>query len=228
MSSGIKSRVAVSAVVAIVLAIGLSFSALNIARLSPSSTSAPMSPTNMTGLGQLLPRLPERVLRNVTIGASASSTSSDTGLELTISLPKTNYKLRELVNITLTVTNRGTADVYVTVGIMQTFDVLIYDQNGKRIGVWSDGRVPILAPSGIMTLKPGQSISEVLNWDMTVYNVESSTRSQVDPGTYGLQGVFKGTANLGSPGPLPTTPEIRPPLPRYSLVTPPLIIGITS
>lgn len=118
---------------------------------------------------------------------SVEVVSEDGLLKLTMSLEKTVFPVnpREPVKITLTLTNIGDQEITLTFCYKSKFDVRVFDVNqGEDAYRWSyehiqgpptwcadpatwEGETLILEPPEMntITLKPGESISEIIIWD---------------------------------------------------------------
>jgi hypothetical protein len=133
---------------------------------------------------------------NVTIATSTAlptpKTVSD-GLELTMTIEKTQYVLGEPINITLTVTNISNQTINFN-HTGQDFDFLVYNDTNNLIYQWSKGRAFPMFIS-ILPLKPKENITETYVWEQTsnsqledipvslgTYNIVGETSS-----TYGMQ-----------------------------------------
>jgi hypothetical protein len=141
---------------------------------------------------------------SVTIAASTSSSNSTQvldGLELTMTITKTQYSLGEPVNVTLAITNVSGQTLDFTHSA-QDFDFAVYNDTNNLIYQWSSGRV---FPQWVMilSLKPNENVTATYVWSQTCNS--QSANFQVSPGTYSI---------VGETGP------------AYKLQTPPIQITI--
>ena len=129
---------------------------------------------------------------------TAEGVNDEFGLELTMTLQKTEYSLGEPINITLTITNIGNQTITYTYGALQwRFDFRVYNDTNNAIYHWSDGR-PFAWTLEPITLNPGESLtsgSPPYVWQQTRNNGPdpslpslSPNATQVDSGTYYIVG----------------------------------------
>ncbi len=130
--------------------------------------------------------------------------ASDDGLELTMSIEKTQYVLGEPINITLTITNISNQTVSFNHS-GQDFDFLINNDSNNIIFQWSKGRAFAMFIM-IMPLKPQENITGTYIWQQTSNN-QPQQETQVSPGTYNI---------IGETGP------------SYGLKTPPIQVSIVN
>ena len=114
------------------------------------------------------------------------------GLELTMTLERTNYTLGEPINITLTIINISNQTVNFGYSA-RTFDFRVYNDTNSTVYQWSSFRVfPLFIVD--TPLNPGESLARVLVWQQTCNRTMSSEGVPVSPGTYyiiGLSGVLQ-------------------------------------
>jgi hypothetical protein len=117
------------------------------------------------------------------------------GLELTMTLEKTEYNLGEPINITLTIKNISNQTINFGYSAM-TFDFLVYNDTNHDLYRWSSFQI---FPQIIVNtpLDPGESLARVLVWQQTCNKTMSSEGVPVSPGTYSI---------IGQSGTLQTTP----------------------
>lgn|GEM_PF-3101583 len=110
---------------------------------------------------------------------------TQSGLELTMTVEKTDYILGEPVNVTLTVTNISNQTINFAYAAW-TFDFLVYNDTGA-IYQWSSFRI---FPQFIVLwpLEPGDNITNVLTWPQTCNVAEGSQGIQASPGSYYILG----------------------------------------
>lgn len=125
---------------------------------------------------------------NVTITTSNAlptpKTVSD-GLELTMTIEKTQYVLDEPINITLTITNISNQTINFN-HTGQEFDFLVYNNTNNVIYQWSKDRAFPMFIS-ILPLKPKENLTETYVWQQTSNN-QPKQDTPVSPGTYNLVG----------------------------------------
>jgi len=113
------------------------------------------------------------------------------GITLTISLQKTEFRLGENIDVSLTLTNNRYENVTFGFSSSYQYDFIIYDKNFEEVCAWSDNKVFAQALTSI-TLEPGKSRTWIWNWDQTVYDRHTGDYSPINPGPYYLQGSLVG------------------------------------
>lgn len=113
-------------------------------------------------------------------------------LELSLEIPKTQFKQGEKVPITLSIKNVGntSAGLFFTSG--QKFDLFVKKSDGQEVWRWSRGKAFTMALEEI-TLKPGEQQVFPLEWAQV-----DLQGKQVPPGNYTLvgQSVAQGFENM--------------------------------
>ena len=107
-----------------------------------------------------------------TIGPLSSATGfsqkvTNPPLCLVVELDKGTYVLGEVLKVRFTLTNIGREPILLTFPDTQTFDFLIKDINGEVVHKWSWGWMfaQVIVER---SLAPGQSIQEILSWNVGV------------------------------------------------------------
>ncbi len=113
------------------------------------------------------------------------------GLQLSMTLQKTNYSLGEPVSILLTITNVSNQTVSFTLGPSgNQFDFHVYNATNSNIywytSIWLGGVFPLFLV--LETLNPGESLSSSLVWQQTFSHSLESGGIPVSPGTYYIVG----------------------------------------
>jgi hypothetical protein len=117
------------------------------------------------------------------------------GLELTMTIEKTQCLLGEPINITLTIKNTSNQTINFT-HTAQDFDFLVYNDTNNLIYQWSKGRVfPMWAM--LMPLNPKENITGNYIWQQTSNN--QSQETPVSPGTYSIVGQTSSAYGLQTP-----------------------------
>jgi len=123
-------------------------------------------------------------------------------LELSLSVPKAEYAVREVVQVTITLRNNGPGAAALRPATIWPFDFAVYDESGQQLGTWAGGRPFPMAPPVPITLRPGEAITRTLAWDLTLPSAEG--RKPLSPGRYGLEGFLSGSRDFrggfGRPG----------------------------
>lgn len=109
------------------------------------------------------------------------------GLELTMTLEKTEYGLGEPINITLTITNISNQTINFTY-VQPTFDFRVYNDTNNALYQWSDFQAfPQIAM--LIPLNAGESLSENYVWGQTCNRTFVSEGVPVSTGTYYIVGI---------------------------------------
>jgi len=125
---------------------------------------------------------------NVTIATSTALPTAETvsdGLELIITIEKTQYVLGEPINITLTITNISNQTINFN-HTGQDFDFLVYNDTNNIIYQWSKGRAFPMFIS-ILPLKPQENLTGTYIWQQTCNN-QPKEDTPVPLGTYNIVG----------------------------------------
>jgi hypothetical protein len=119
---------------------------------------------------------------------TAKGVDEQDGLELTMTLQKTEYSLGELINITLTITNISNRTINFTLA-PSYWDFLVYNDTNNDIYQWLSSRV---SPLWVMNvpLDAGAGLTNVLVWPQTCNATVVSEGVPVSPGTYYIVGRY--------------------------------------
>ena len=144
---------------------------------------------------------------------SLHSTGRSGQLELSLSAPKAEYAVGEMVPVTMTLGNIGPGPAALRPSTIWLFDFAVYDDSGRQIDTWAGGRPFPMAPPTPITIRPGEVITRTLVWDLALPGPDG--RKSLRPGRYALEGFLSGSRDfrggLGRPGayPLPLrTPRL--------------------
>jgi len=115
-------------------------------------------------------------------------------LELSITLNKTVVLVGESVRIVLTLKNNGSKNVTFWMG-PPFFDAYLYDLNDQLVAKWSEGKA---FPEYVMeiTLRPGETFSETVDWNLYSYDYKGGGFIPVKPGKYRVSGVWLGQPRI--------------------------------
>ena len=117
---------------------------------------------------------------------TAEAVGEQDGLELTMTLEKTEYSLGESININFSITNISNQTInFLLTGM--PFDFHVYNDTNNSIYQWSVGPPIQVFPEheGIIPLNARESLTDVLVWPDTI----SSEGVPVSPGTYYIVGL---------------------------------------
>jgi hypothetical protein len=132
---------------------------------------------------------PENSVQTLSI---AEAVGEQDGLEITMTLEKTEYSIGEPINITLTITN--ITNQTVDFGLApSSWDFLVYNNTDDRIFEWlNSGRAfPMWVQN--VSLDPRMGLTEVFTWPQTFWISKTTGVSggQVSPGTYHIVGRYE-------------------------------------
>jgi len=113
------------------------------------------------------------------------------GLQLSMTLQKTNFSLGEPIDILLTITNISNQTVSFGLGPDgNQFDFNVYNDTNSNIywytSIWLGGAIPMFIV--VETLNPGESLNSSLVWQQTFSHSLDSEGVPVSPGTYYIVG----------------------------------------
>ncbi len=115
------------------------------------------------------------------------------GLQLTMTLQKTNYSLGEPVNMTFTITNISNQTILLSQYAAYQFGFIVYNDTNNNIYQTSPN-FPLYPnnPGGLdiipFSLNAEESFTETLVWGQTCNNTAASEGVPVSPGTYYIVG----------------------------------------
>lgn len=112
----------------------------------------------------------------------------ENGIRLTIEFEKTEFNLGEDMVASLSVTNER--DENFSFDTVAAFDFILYDENFQTIYWWSIDKAFIMVVIEA-TLKPGESYSENLSWDLNLYDPDTGGYLPIVPGRYYIRGAFR-------------------------------------
>jgi hypothetical protein len=122
--------------------------------------------------------------------AASAAIGVDDGLELTMTLEKTEYIVGEPINLTLALANISNQSITFPLAAW-TFDFQVYNGTNNFVFVWSRGQV---FPQYIIldTLGVGENLTELRIWKQTCNVPPYSEGVSVSPGTYYIVGTAYG------------------------------------
>jgi len=131
------------------------------------------------------------------------------GLQLSMTLQKTNYSLGEPINILLTIANISNQTVSFGLGPdVNQFDFHVYNDTNSNIywytSIWLGGAIPMFIV--LETLNPGESLNSSLVWQQTFSHSLDSEGIPVSPGTYYIVGRIGPPFFINENSTLETTP----------------------
>ena len=115
-------------------------------------------------------------------------------LELSMIVDKTVIFAGEYIEFVFTLKNNGDEKMTFWMG-PPFFDVYLYDPNDALVAKWTEGRG---FPEYIekIVVKPGENFSETIRWNLYSYNNETGDFIPVEPGQYGISGVWLGEPRI--------------------------------
>lgn len=132
------------------------------------------------------------------LNSSLSAETTQYPFKLTTTLGKAAYKLREPVNITLSLKNIGNENTTVR-PIPYPFDVIVYDENFIKVYRLGENRVYDTMRHPPYTMTPEETINDTLTWHQSIgFEVIGSVGQPgfkiiyhwAKPGSYYIIGVF--------------------------------------
>jgi hypothetical protein len=120
---------------------------------------------------------------------TASSVDRLRGLEFTMALQKTIFKIGEPVNITFTITNIGSV-TYNFLHSFPEFDFIVYDSLNRQL--YRDTAFKGFPTIAWTTpLYTGENYTTVLVWHQTSnQSIDNNEGTPVSPGQYSIVGIF--------------------------------------
>jgi len=128
-------------------------------------------------------------------GTQNSTSGGQKGdLELSMTVDKTVILAGEEVDFAFILKNKGDKNVSFWMG-PPFFDAYLYDLNDALVARWTEGRC---FPAYIekITLKPGETFSKTIQWNLYSYNHETGGFIPVKPGQYRISGVWLGEPRI--------------------------------
>jgi hypothetical protein len=128
-------------------------------------------------------------------GTQNSTSEGQKGdLELSMTLDKTVILAGENIEFTFILKNRGDKNMSFWMG-PPFFDAYLYDVNDALVARWTEGRA-FAAYIEKITLEPGETFSQTIQWDLYSYNDETGCFIPVKPGQYRILGVWLGEPHI--------------------------------
>ena len=115
-------------------------------------------------------------------------------LELSMAMDKIAIFVGEEIEFAFTLTNKGIITLTFYMG-PPFFDAYVYGSNGALVAKWTEGRG---FPEYIkeITLEPGETFSETIQWDLYSYDHENGGYIPVELGQYGIVGAWLGETHV--------------------------------
>ena len=115
-------------------------------------------------------------------------------LRLSMAVDRTSIFAGENIGFTFILKNKGDKNVSFWMG-PPFFDAYLYDLNDVLVARWTEGRC---FPAYIekITLKPGETFSKTIQWNLYSYNHETGGFIPVKPGQYRISGVWLGEPRI--------------------------------
>jgi hypothetical protein len=114
-------------------------------------------------------------------------------LELTMSIPKREFRPGEPVEVHFRLENTGDASVVFIDIPFQTFDLVVYDDKGSKVWAWTKTRALPLGVPGARHLMHGEALSNMLAWDRTLPGSATGIEHLAPQGTYFIEGILNAT-----------------------------------
>ncbi len=127
-----------------------------------------------------------------TQNSTSEGQKGDLGLSMTVD--KTVIPAGENVDFAFILKNKGDKTVTFWMG-PPFFDAYLYDSNDALVARWSDGRA-FTAYIEKITLKPGETFSKNIQWNLYSFNHETGDYVPVKPGLYTISGVWRGEPRI--------------------------------
>lgn len=103
-------------------------------------------------------------------------------LILELAIDKSEVRSGEIITSIIKLTNVGYEVITLETGL-PIFDLLLYDDSGRIVSRWSDGRAFIMILR-VIELTPDQSYEEEIEWDLSRYDPQVGSYSPCQPGEY--------------------------------------------
>jgi hypothetical protein len=123
------------------------------------------------------------------VASTTKAKGVNDGLELSMTLQGTEYRLGDPINVSLTITNVSNQTVNFSL-TASSWDFLVYNDTNSSVFEWlNSGRYfPFLFAN--VPLDPGMSLMNTFTWPQTFWNTTTASGSQVSPGTYYIFGQY--------------------------------------
>jgi len=115
-------------------------------------------------------------------------------LELSMTVDKTVIIAGEDIDFAFILKNKGDKNTTFWIG-PPFFDAYLYDLNDALVARWTEGRAFATYIEKI-TLKPGETFSKTIQWNLYSYNHETGGFIPVEPGQYKISGVWLGEPRI--------------------------------
>ncbi len=128
---------------------------------------------------------------------------TENGIKFAISLEKTEFSSGENIDVTVVVQNLREENVTLIFGSSLWVDLEVYNENLQLLGTVFGGLGFAIVTD--FSLEPGESLTNVLNWNQRIYHVSENTYYlsdnfshefagyyQIVPGTYYIRGALIG------------------------------------
>jgi hypothetical protein len=127
-----------------------------------------------------------------TQNSTAGGQKADLGLSMTVD--KTAIFAGENIDFAFILKNKGDKNVSFWMG-PPFFDAYLYDLNDVLVARWTEGRA-FAAYIEKITLKPGETFSKTIQWNLYSYNHETGGFIPVKPDQYRISGVWLGEPRI--------------------------------
>lgn len=135
-------------------------------------------------------------------------------VSLTLSLPRSEFKAGESVEVTFTLTNNTGLPFRAWYMPPNLFDLSIQESGGKELGRLSDRFPRSMRPVQTLVLQPGKGITRTITWDLNLLGPSGFT--PLPGGTYMLIGRLFPSRGEGFPPVRPGEPRLMPVRPLQS------------
>jgi len=115
-------------------------------------------------------------------------------LELSMTVDKTAIFAGENIEFAFILKNKGDKNVTFWIG-PPFFEAYLYDSNDVLVARWTEGRA-FAAYIEKITLKPGETFSKTIQWNLYSYNHETGDFIPVKPDQYRISGVWLGEPRI--------------------------------
>jgi hypothetical protein len=115
-------------------------------------------------------------------------------LELSMTIDKTVVLAGEDIEFAFILKNKGAKNVSFWMG-PPFFDAYLYDLDDVLVASWTEGRCFVTYVEKII-LKPGETFSQTIEWNLYSYNNETGGFMPVKPGQYRISGAWLGEPHI--------------------------------